>query len=235
MAVRLLLALFTLLLFPTPARAEANEDADRAPRAWDDRSGWNTEIAVGSGIGLVGGRDESGGQRTGLAADTTIRVGFHRVGAFHGKSLLGLRASELACCMPLAMCGGPIGLFLGPESGLVGNEVGIDVAAHVLHGVSGNSVQLGYAVGVRPSLRVARDSRFRTGTLIGSLLPEIGLAFPGGRSHEAYFELSLYPISMTLTRDVAIHWEVLRERLGVPLDGTPVSITIGSSLAVMLL
>lgn len=222
--------LSALVLATATAHAAVDEDDDHAPRAWEDRSGWSTEIAVGNGVGVVGR-----GDATGIIADTTVRVGFHRVGAFHGKSLLGLHASELSWCMPLAMCGGPIGLFIGPTSGFVGNEIGFDVAAHLLHGVSGEATSFGYAVGVRPALRIARDSRFRTASFVGALLPELGLAFPNGRSHEVYFEFSLYPVAATLTREIAVQWEVLRERFGIPLDGTRASITVGTGLSVMLL
>jgi hypothetical protein len=232
MAARILLVLWTLLFFPRAAHAEeVLEHTDRDSRAWGDRSGWNTEIAVGSGIGVIGRGDE---RRDDLAADTTIRIGFHKVGVFHGKSLLGLRTPGLAWCMPLVMCG-PVGLLIGPESGFLGNELGVDVAAHLLHGVSDNALQFGYAFGLRPALRVARDSRFRTASYLGSLVPEVGFAFPSGRARELYLEFNLYPLSLAVTRDFAIHWDVLRERLGVPLDGTRVSMTIGTSLAVMLL
>ncbi len=222
-----------------PARALVDDDdGEHAARTWDDREGgWTTEIAVGNGIGAFGGRDphDHDARLGGVVFDTTIRLGVHRVRPFRGRSVLGLRASELSGCMPIVMCGGPIGALVGPASGFLGNELGVDLAAHVLHGVSGDAPGLGFAFGVRPTFRVARDSRFRTASTLGSLMPEIGLAFLEGRARQVYVELDLYPIAWTVTRELALEWNVLRERLGVPLDGAPVTVTIGTSVSLVWL
>ncbi len=174
------------------------------------------------------------GIRGGLVADTTIRIGLHKVGAYHEKSVIGLSGSGLAWCAPILMCG-PVGPLVTPTGAILGNELGVDVTAHLLSGVSGDTSPFGAALGVRPTFRVARDSRFRTASWLGSLMPEVGLAFPSGRSREVYFEFNPYPIAATLTREVAIQLDVLRERIGVPLNGDHATITIGTSLSVMLL
>ncbi len=227
------LSLAVALLAPAAARADDLPGGE--PRTWEERTGWNTELVAGHGIGLFGGREAGGGHRSGVVGDATIRVGVHHVGRFHDKGLLGIRASSLAWCMPLMMCGGLPGLLMGPTSAFAGNELGVDLAAHVFYGLGAEAPPLGFALGVRPTFRVARDSRFRTASYLGSLLPEVGLAFPSARARELYLELSLYPIAWTVTRQLGVQWDVLRERLSIPLDGAPVTVTVATSLSLMWL
>lgn len=223
-------ALAALLSLATASPVEAR---DHEPRSWDEREGWQTELAVGTGIGMLTGRDDDGRTR-GVVTDTTIRFGLHRVGEFHEKNVLGMPAAGFAWCAPLGLCG-PITLMFAPTSALAGNEVGFDVTAHLLNGAMGQASPFGFAIGVRPTLRVARDSRFRTASFLGALAPEVGVAFPGGRSREVYLEWSLYPVAATITRELAIEWQVLRERVGIPVDGSPVTNTLGTSLSFILL
>lgn len=228
-------ALLVSLALVAPGAARTDELPAGEPREWGERSGWNTELVAGQGLGVFGGRDADSVHRSGVVGDATIRLGIHHVGRFHDKSLIGVRASSVAWCMPLMMCGGAPGLLLGPTSGFLGNELGVDLAAHVFYGVSADAPRLGFALGVRPTFRVARDSRFRTASYVGSLLPEVGLAFPSGRARELYVELSLYPIAATITRQLGVQWDVLRERIGIPLDGARVNITASTSISLMWL
>jgi hypothetical protein len=221
--MRRLLAI-ALLFVPTSAAAE---------ETWDQRTGWITELTAGNAIGIIAAR-EGDDRHSGVIGDATITLGFHHISPFHEKGLVGLRAPEMSWCMPLMMCGGITGLLLAPTSSFAGNEMGLDVVAHGYHGIAGDAPSMGFGLGIRPALRVARDSRFRTSSYFGSFAPEIGFAqLPNRR--ELYLELNLYPIAMKITDDVAIQWDLLRERIGISLSREPVTIMVTTALSVVVL
>lgn len=66
-------------------------------------------------------------------------------------------------------------------------------------------------------------------------MPEVGFAFPASRPREVYFEFSLYPIAVRMSPELAMQWDILRERIALPLDGSKSTAFLGSSLSLMVL
>lgn len=118
------------------------------------------------------------------------------------------------------------------RSWLVGDEIGVDWRARVMFGV-GQKANV-FSHGLRPVLRVAGDDPLRHSSLLGALLPEVGILFhtvgqdPNRqKATSGYVEWTLVPMAWRLGH-VAAEWDGVRVGLG--LDGRWWSVSTGLSV-----
>ncbi len=104
---------------------------------------------------------------------------------------------------------------------LLGDELGLDWRARVTFGTDHKALVGSH--GVRPVFRVAGNDSFRYSSILGALLPEIGVMFHSAgtqpnevKSTSLYFEWALVPVAYRLGH-VAIEWDGVR--LGLGADG----------------
>jgi hypothetical protein len=225
-------ALVAVLFLAPPGRALAG--GERAPaRDFDDpsRHGWTWELGAGPWVGAT-----SGASATTWTIGGALDVGVHHVVApisEDGGEKGGLlpTVEGLRWCAGLG-CGVPLLLLFAPPDSLLGNEVGFDVRAvggdHELGG-SGAAFRLV----VRPVFRYAKGA-FRTTTLAGTVLPELGAAWsPGGGP--AAFTLAWIPEAFEVLLDgrhLALGVDPIRIGALVPLDGSPAAFEAGTALTV---
>lgn len=124
------------------------------------------------------------------------------------------------------------GTSSGVRSWLVGDAFGIDWRARVLFGVGQDA--MAFSHGLRPVLRVAGDDPLRHSSLLGALLPELGVLFhttgkepDRKKATSAYLEWTLVPMAYRFGF-LAAEWDGVRFGLG--LDGRWWSVATGLSL-----
>jgi hypothetical protein len=129
---------------------------------------WRFELGGGLNGGLVGGEDGTRWARGG-----TVEVGFHIVNRFltggvdHDDIALG------AWCAPVA-CAGIWADTMAP-SVVWGNDWGVDLRVDLQKGMRGTGGDKTTAeLVVDPVARASRRSSWRTASLLGTLVPEVG-------------------------------------------------------------
>ena len=205
--------------------ARASAQSERPARDFDDdaRRGWTWEI----GIGPWGSAASDGAHSTTWTFAGAIDLGVHHVGKISGADGgekgggLGLPTFEgLRWCVGLG-CGVPLLLLFAPRDTLLGNEIGLDLRAVVAP--DGR-------VAVRPIFRYA-SGRFRTVTLVGTLVPELGVAWSQRGPASLALAWSVEAFDVLLDRHhLALGVEPLRMGVLVPLDGTRSGAEIGTAL-----
>ncbi len=184
------------------------------PRDWEDRKGFALELGFGPVGALIDRQAYAGGD---------VVVGLHSVRdeipAEHGEKFSWPEVKGLRWCAPIG-CGMPLLILFAPADSLIGNDRGVDLHAEILSGADGSPM---VRVGVQPIMRYSRGFA-RTGTFLGTLLPELAFITGGGRSDALGFAWSVYPVDFLVDRrHLAIGFEPLRAGFRIPLDGSPVA------------
>jgi len=222
-----------LLLVSTRAHAYDDDGYESSRRhEWSDhREGLVWELSGGA----FGGSNTVG-RAHGTFVGETFSLGFHTVSDFEEKSLSGERTPGASWCAP-------VGCFLFgaafiPKSAFVGNEVGLDIRMRFTHATSDNAVDArsgSFAIGIRPTFRVARESRVRTASFFGALVPEMGLVLSKSRSPAVYLEWTPYPLGVRISRHMGFEWDTFRIGPILPLDGTRAGVSLSSAVSLVLL
>lgn len=137
-------------------------------------------------------------------------------------------------CASVAGCGGLGMLFMPPDS-VLGNELGLDLRVGV-----GQEMQQGAptttstSIGVRPVFRYSGRGRVRTGTLVGSLLPEWGYRHSQQSGWDTHLYWWLVPVDILASRHMAVSWDGLGIGMSIPLNGEKVAFAMTSNLSLQL-
>lgn len=227
-----LLTLLALAFIFVSTRARAYDDDGPRRHEWSDhREGLVWELSGGA----FGGSNTVG-RANGTFVGETISLGFHTVSDFEDKSLSGEHTAGGAWCAPVACF--LFGAAFIPKSALVGNEVGLDVRMRFTHATSDSPQDAragSFSIGLRPTFRVARDSRVRTASLFGALIPEMGLTLSSNRNPAVYLEWTPYPLGVRVSRHMAFEWDTFRLGPILPLDGTRAGGSISTAISLVLL
>ncbi len=237
--------LSTLLLAAVTARAQSAVPKIVEPTPsgehWSSRPALTWELAAGAELGYRAYKvspDETRG--TGFAG-AMLSFGFRSLLPYSSDNLLaglaGARSSRSfdgwVWCAPVACLG--IGMLFMPISSMIGNERGADLRFHIERDFQAGEGGLFLSVGLRPVLRVAVEgSRFRSASLLGAFMPEIGLEVSTRGSKAVYFELSPFPISLYLGHWAAIEWDLARLRFMAPLGDSTASGRFTTGLSFVL-
>jgi len=120
------------------------------------------------------------------------------------------------------------------RSFLLGDELGLDWRARVTFGTDHKALAISH--GLRPVFRVAGNDMLRYSSILGALLPEVGVMIHNAgtgpsevKSTSVYFEWALVPVAYRLGH-VALEWDGVR--LGLGADGRWWS--VGTALSLVL-
>jgi hypothetical protein len=204
-----------------------------SPNWRDDRATWGWKLSMGATANTSRHSTEADFQRGWVGG--TLAGGFRHFGRYDGEPLIGGTDHHdgMRWCMPVLCFIG--GLLVAPKSSFLGNELGLDVRVHLGRDFLPGSDELGAGVSLRPILRTSPDSRFATGTLVGTWLPEVGVRFPIEGPTELVLGWGFFPIDFRIGRYLALSWDGPVVGPIIPLDGGPVRTSVGTGLTVDLL
>ncbi len=200
---------------------------------WDRvKKDWSAEI---SNAGVVILTQQDGEPSAFVGGE--LRVGFRHTDRFDrgsgsgGKGFSITPSKNMRWCMPVLMCG-MLGMIWAPPSSFMGNELGLDLVARLGRTYQAGDDALGWSVGLRPFFRVAADDRLRSQSLLGSVLPELGVEFASTEPSALYARWHLYPIEVLVHPSLALSWDGPIAGLVIPLDGSPVAPTMGTGISI---
>jgi hypothetical protein len=99
----------------------------------------------------------------------------------------------------------------GKSLWMFGNELGAELGAERIWIDGAAETQLS----VTPILRVARASRWRTPSVFGVVLPEVGASLRPGLPSQIYFRWSVFPVDVLVVRRLAITIDPLEAAVGI--------------------
>jgi hypothetical protein len=205
------------LVLVLPARALAGDDQGRVtPRDWDDHSrhGFTWEMGIGPWV-----TGTSGTTATAWTLGGAIDIGARYVSPVRGGNSLPT-IEGLRWCAGLG-CGVPLALLFAPPDSLLGNDIGFDV-----RGVFGSAGR----VVIRPMFRYA-SGIFRTTTLVGTFLPEVGVAWATGGATALAIGWTLEAFDVLVDRrHFALGFDPLRVGILVPIAQAPVAFETGTAI-----
>ncbi len=202
------------LLVPAVARAQLPaddalpEDADRwAPKndAWGRAVKFRYEIGAGGVAGITGGPEAY----RGVFVGGSFTLGFHMVGKSRGGRVDGLLCAPYDCFMAPRM---------RPRDSLLGNDHALEVHLRLTHAVGREGFGPGTMVGGRFTARLSSWTRLRVQALMGTVLPELGVAFPPDRPSAVYLEWALFPVGLRVMKHFALEFDPLRIAVFFPRD-----------------
>ncbi len=203
------------------ARWERDEAAQRGSAWREDDRRWIAEASLGGAVAQWSVKDPATGALTAtLATGGTASLGFRRQHRF-GEEVIPHGEKEV----PL----------IGAETIdlLLGNQRGLDLHVVALDLVDAGDPRWLVAAGVKPILRVHKvGSRWRFPSLLGAVLPEVGVTF---LEHTAALHVALdpLPIGLGLTGWLAVELHPFEGAIVVPFDGTART-TVGARLAFVI-
>ncbi len=206
--------------------------------AWKDgRGDWGWELSAGTSVGFLTRSNPDGTDEQRWLYGGTVGLSFRAARSFHQGSFVSsftrVDTPGLVWCAPVGC--GIVGLFFMPSSSFAGNEFGVDLRGGLLREDAEAGDRFVGRIGLRPTLRVARDSRARTASLLGAVLPELGLLLGVDRSPQVYLSFAAYPIDGRLGRYLAIAWDGPVLGPVIPVDGSGTFLQVSTGLSVSLL
>ena len=168
---------------------------------WEDRALTNWEIGAGGWIGVRSGEVTPGGA---LVFGLHRLVDFPRAPTSEKSGGSSFDSDFTRWCTPVLCLG--VGLFFAPPEVLVGNELGVELRVVSAAPLPGGVVARG---GVRPFFRFSKG-RLRTPSVVGVLLPEVGVHWDS-RSGVAFVTTwSIFPIDFRILGPLTLSLEPMR-------------------------
>ena len=125
------------------------------------------------------------------------------------------------------------GLLTWPVDTWVGNERGVDLRIRGSGSTDATLQPWTLSFGIAPVFRLsANRSRARFPSVIGALLPEVGVAL-GPQQRAAYFLWSLFPFSVVLVPRLGMELN-LEEGISIPFDGSAIRYFGGVRIGMVL-
>lgn len=189
-------------------------------RDWEDRAPTNFEVGAGGWVGVRSGEVSPGG---------ALVFGLHRLVDFaraptSEKSGRSLDSDLTRWCTPVLCLG--VGLFFAPPEVVFGNELGVELRGVVAAPLSGGVVARG---GARPFFRFSKG-RLRTPSVVGVLLPEVGVHWDSGKGVAFVTTWSIFPIDFRIAGPLTLSVEPLR--VGFLAGASGLSLEWGGELTI---
>ena len=215
------------LTLADPSSAEAIPTHVDGPW-WQDGAAprWLVESSLSPGIASSGPLFVSAGTQAEIGAIGS--VGFRYVRAWRHHRALNANHDLIPALMWLT-----VGLIALPVDTWLGNEQGLDLRVRGIGSPDAGFQRWAVSVGIAPVFRISPNrSRVRFPSIVGALLPEIGVSF-GERQTAAYFSWSLFPFSVVLVPHLGMELHI-EQGVWVPFDGSAVRVFAGVRLGMVL-
>lgn len=210
-----------------PVAVESPSFERRGIDDWEDRHHATFELGLAVEGGGLGIQRRSGGHLGG-ALVVGLHLPLHLRHEPTSEKFGSLESEGARWCVPVVMCAG-LGLIFAPTGAILANDVGFELR---VGGAGEAGVVEGGAVraSLRTTLRYARGAA-RTNTLLGPLVPEVGVVVPTSAFPvAATFAWTPYPIDLLVAPGVALAIDPMRVGLRVPFDGNRVGVEVGAEL-----
>lgn len=236
-------ALVAWIAFPSIARADGDAPIGYTPADpsialappprvegpwWQDGSSprWLVEASIAPGVWSSGLLSSSTGTQFDIGGVGSI--GFRYVRALRHHRAINSSSELIPALMWLT-----VGLIALPVDTWLGNEQGIDLRVRGSGSPDAAFQRWGLSVGIAPVFRMsASGSRARFPSIVGALLPEVGVSF-GERQRAMYFDWSLFPFAVMLVQHLGMELNI-EQGVWVPFDGSAVRVFAGLRLGMVL-